>query len=367
MNYEEEIKDNDDYSMFKFEEEYVYSSDREPGTVIGQDPEPGKKVSKNKVILLKISTNGEAVTIPGGFIGEDYNTVCDSLRGLGLYPKATPQVDDNKEPGEVIKIDPSAGSSVPKGTDVIVYYAISSGDENFFDMPQLVGKDLEEVKSILTSNGLQLGSVDIVDDTAEKNEVLEQSVPANTPVRKGEIIDIVISSGRSILEKSIDLPKGIGALSIEVSVDGKVVITEMVDTSSASTYTIRVGGEEKNTPIKVYLNGALYYEATGDFTKDDVSLSNEKTYDICFYVDVVGMPQEEALTILNNAGYTEISLKYLVSDETPGKVLYQSPGFSTAPHLGTDAVVVLTIAKAETTEESTNPPVEDSTGENIEG
>ena len=141
----------------------------------------------------------------------------------------------------------------------------------------------------------------------------------------------------------------------------------MVDTSSASTYTIRVGGEEKNTPIKVYLNGALYYEATGDFTKDDVSLSNEKTYDICFYVDVVGMPQEEALTILNNAGYTEISLKYLVSDETPGKVLYQSPGFSTAPHLGTDAVVVLTIAKAETTEESTNPPVEDSTGENIEG
>lgn len=367
MNYEEEIKDNDDYSMFKFEEEYVYSSDREPGTVIGQDPEPGKKVSKNKVILLKISTNGEAVTIPGGFIGEDYNTVCDSLRGLGLYPKATPQVDDNKEPGEVIKIDPSAGSSVPKGTDVIVYYAISSGDENFFDMPQLVGKDLEEVKSILTSNGLQLGSVDIVDDTAEKNEVLEQSVPANTPVRKGEIIDVVISSGRSILEKSIDLPKGIGALSIEVSVDGKVVITEMVDTSSASTYTIRVGGEEKNTPIKVYLNGALYYEATGDFTKDDVSLSNEKTYDICFYVDVVGMQQEEALTILNNAGYTEISLKYLVSDETPGKVLYQSPGFSTAPHLGTDAVVVLTIAKAETTEESTNPPVEDSTGENIEG
>lgn len=367
MNYEDEIKDNEDYEMFRFETEYVYSSDSEPGTVTAQDPEPGKKVNKNKVILLTIATNGEAVTIPGGFIGEDYNTVCDTLRDLGLYPKATPQVDDDKEPGEVIKVDPASGSSVPKGTEIIVYYAISSDDENFFDMPQLVGKDLEEVKSILTSNGLELGKVDIIDDVAEKNEVLEQSIPANTPVRKGEIINIVISSGRAILEKTIDLPKGIGALSVEVIVGGETVITELVDTSTKSTYTFKVGGEEKNTPIKIYLNGALYYEATGDFTKDDVALSNEQKYDICFYVDVVGMPQGDALTILNNAGYKEINLKYTVSSEESGTVIAQSPGFSTAPHLGNDAVVVLTIAVAELPDDTTNPPVDDTTEEQVEG
>ena len=367
MNYEKEIKDNEDYSMFKFETEYVLSSDASPGTVISQDPEPGKKVNKNKVILLTIATNGEMVTIPGGFIGQDYNPVCQTLRDLDLIPKATPQVDDTKEPGEVIKVDPGAGSVVSKRSDVIVYYAISSDDDNFFDMPNLVGKDLEEVKDILSSYGLQLGAEETVDDPAPKNEVIGQSVPANTPVRKGEVIDIVISSGKMILEKTIDLPKGIGALSVEVIVDGKVAITEMVDTSSVSKYTFKVGGEDKNTSIQVYLNGALYYEATGDFTKSDVKLSNENIYDICFYVDVVGMSQSDALTILNNAGYKEINIKY--DDDTteaPGTVINQSPGFSTAPHLGTDAVVVLTIAASKTVDEPTDDTVGDADGD-IEG
>lgn len=355
MNYEQEIKDNAKYDNLNFEVEYVHSSDVESGYVISQDPEPGKKVKENKTILLTIATNGEEVTIPSGYAGEDYNEVCNSLRELGLTPKAVPQENDDKEAGSVLSTDPKAGSKVALGSEIIVYYAISSDDANFFDMPDLVGKDLEEVKTLLTAKGLQLGTVDIIDSVEDEDVVLEQSVPRDTPVRKGEVINLVVSSGRALLEKTIDLPKGVGALSIEVIVGGETAINEMVDTSSKSTYTFVVGGDEKDTPIKVKLNGELYYEAVGDFTKDNVTVTDEKIYDISFYVDVTGFTESEAVTILRNAGYNSITVKTEVSSETPGTVIAQSPKFSSAPHLDTSAVIVITVAVSETPEESTDP------------
>ena len=366
MNYEEEIKDNDEYSMFNFEVEYVYSSDSIPGIVISQDPEPGKQVKKNKTILLTIATNGEAVTIPGGFIGQDYNTVCNSLRDLGLMPIPTPQVDDSKEPYTVIGTDPAVGAQLPKGSDVVVYYAISSDDANFINMPALVGKDLEEVKTILTAQGLVLGSVEIIDSVEDENIVLEQSIPSNTPVRKGETVDLVISSGRAILEKTINLPSGVGALSVEVYVNGESVVTQMVDTSSSTTYTFKVGGEDKNTRIEVYLNGELYYEAIGDFTQDNVTVSNEKTYDVCFYVDVTGMTEADAITMLRNAGYTKINIETAIDPDRAGTVISQSPKFSSAPHLDTNAVIVITVAIANTTLDTTES-TEGNTEEPVEG
>ena len=366
MNYEEEIKGNDEYSMFNFEVEYVYSSDSIPGIVISQDPEPGKQVKKNKTILLTIATNGEAVTIPGGFIGQDYNTVCNSLRDLGLMPIPTPQVDDSKEPYTVIGTDPAVGAQLPKGSDVVVYYAISSDDANFINMPALVGKDLEEVKTILTAQGLVLGSVEIIDSVEDENIVLEQSIPSNTPVRKGETVDLVISSGRAILEKTINLPSGVGALSVEVYVNGESVVTQMVDTSSSTTYTFKVGGEDKNTRIEVYLNGELYYEAIGDFTQDNVTVSNEKTYDVCFYVDVTGMTEADAITVLRNAGYTKINIETAIDPDRAGTVISQSPKFSSAPHLDTNAVIVITVAVANTTLDTTES-TEGNTEEPVEG
>jgi hypothetical protein len=147
--------------------------------------------------------------------------------------------------------------------------------------------------------------------------------------------------------------------------DNTVVSTETVNTEFVTDYRISVPGNGKRSSVKVYLSDKLYYEADVDYTKNPAEIKDERYYSVSFYVNVVGMPQSEALTILNNAGYTEIILKYQVSNETPGTVLYQSPGFSTAPHLGTDAVVVLTIAK--TADETTEPPVDEPTGENLEG
>lgn len=367
MDYEQDINGNEEYSMFNFEVEYVYSSDSVPGTVISQDPEPGTTVKKNKTIFLGVATNGEAVTIPGGYIGQDYTTVCNSLRELGLMPIPTPTVDDTKDPFEVIRTDPAVGAQVAKGTDVIVYYAISSDDESFINMPNLVGKSLTEVESILTANGLVLGDVTEVDSVEDEDVVIEQSIPSNTPVRKGETVDVTVSLGRSILEKTINLPSGVGALSVEVKVNGVVEFSQMIDTSSNSSLTFAVGGDGANAGVEVYLNGELYYSAIGDFTRDNVTVSDERTYDVFFYVDVVGLPEADAIAILRNAGYTKINIETEIDPEHAGLITNQSPAFSTAPHLDTSAVIVITVATAGSTSDPSDVAGDTTTDESLEG
>ena len=117
---------------------------------------------------------------------------------------------------------------------------------------------------------------------------------------------------------------------------------------------------QRAVPILLYLNDALYYEATVDFTREPVNFKKEKTNDVAFYVDVIGMEELEAIAALNANGYKNITLKYEVSFEKAGTVIKQSPVYNSAPHLDKTTLIVLTVAKeasAVTTEPSTTPTI----------
>lgn len=350
MNYLEEIEGNEEYEdKFNFEISYEPFTDGKEGCVFKQDPEAGSEVVKGYTIRLYIAKSGEGQVIPE-FQGENYKKACNSLESMGFKVTAVPSTDSELEVGSVIKTDPAAGSSVLAGSNVTVYYSAAEDSGKLFKMPDLSGKTLAEAQQILQKYELTLSKTEVVDSTVEKDRVVMQSPAEGSPVQKGDGVILTVSSGKVKLQKTITLPSRIGYVDIEVSLDDNVVIKESVDTNNNNKYTFSVSGEGAVSTLKVYINDKLYYEAFANFTKEPASVSMEKTYDIAFYVNVVGLTQSEAVAALNKAGYYNISFVEIQSNEKPGTVVGQSPSYSSAPNLDKTATIVLSVAAAETTE-----------------
>ena len=359
LNYEELILGNEEYEKkYNFETYYASFSDGEEGCVYDQDPKAGDTIPKGSTIRLYIVKAGEGQVIPD-FTEKNYKEACDSLERLGFKVTTVPIESDDLEIGQVVRTEPAANSSVLAGSTVTVYYAADVNSNKLFKMPKLEGKSLDEAKELLKKNGLVLTKIETADSSIEKDYVINQSPADGSPVKEGDSVVITVSSGCLNAEKLLNLPRA-GKITVKVMLDGETIKSEVVDTNNVTSYLVTASGNQPESKIEVYLNDALYYEATVDFTREPVNFKKEKTNDVAFYVDVIGMEELEAIAALNANGYKNITLKYEVSFEKAGTVIKQSPVYNSAPHLDKTTLIVLTVAKeasAVTTEPSTTPTI----------
>ena len=363
MDYIEDIEFNNEYmDKYTFEIVYVSSSDYEEGVVTDQDPKAGDTIAKNGVIKLYVAKSGEGKIIPD-LVNKNYKQARDTLESMGFIVKLQATENDIIEVGNVISTNPSANTSVIEGSTITVYYAVDTSDESQFKMPDLEGKSLDDAKNILEKNGLVVSKIETVDSSISENFVVSQSPADGSPVRKGDEVIITVSSGYTSTEINIQLPKA-GVINVTATVDGSETFNENIDTDAHSSYAITVKGKANDAKINIYLDNCLYYEAVGDFTKENVRISNSKTHKVAFYKDVVGLSEMEAINILNTAGYRTIQINRELSSEPAGTVIAQSPTYSSAPHVDTATTIVLTVSKGETD----TPVVDDGNGSNdLEG
>lgn len=349
MNYAEEIENNEEYDeKFNFEIYYESFSDGKEGCVFRQDPEAGTEVSEGYTIRLYIAKSGEGKVLTD-YSGKNYKSVENELESLGFVVKLEPVTDSELEVGTVVKTSPSSGSSVLAGSTVTVYYSASGEAGKLFKMPDVSGKTLTEAKKILEKNGLVLSRTETVDTNIEKDRVVMQSPSEGSPVSKGDSVILTVSSGKVVLKKTVTLPKNVGNIDVKVYLDGVEAVRDTVNTNITDRYSFELNSEKADSSIKVYVNDVLYYESNADFTRDPVALSNERTYSISFYADVVGLTREQAISTLNKAGYTNISVVEVVSTANPGVVIGQSPSSSSSPNLDKTATIILSVSVAETT------------------
>ncbi len=360
MNYEEEILNNEEYKdKYNFEVSYESFTDGKDGCVFKQDPEAGQTDSKGVTVRLYIAKSGQGEVIPD-FYGQNYQSACNTLESMGFVVKVIPDTTSQEAVGSVVRTDPASGSSVFPGSNVNVYYAAASEEGKLFKMPNLAGMSIEDAKSELQKQGLVLSNTETVDTSADKDTVVAQSPKDGSPVQKGDSVILTVSSGKTTLQKSITLPSNAGTLTVKVTVNDEVLNNESVDTNTQSSYTMEIVGDEKSK-VKVYLNDSIYYEADADFSRDPVKVSDEKYHQMFFYPDVLGKDINEAKSILNQAGYKNITVSEQESSEKEGTVLNQSPSQSSAPHLDNTANIVLTIAKPKANTDVGNHVTETST------
>ena len=354
MNYEEEIKTNEEFNeRFKFEVKEVSSSDGKEGCVYKQEPEAGTKVPKGRVIKLYVAKSADGNIVPD-VKGWNYQEAVNRLEDMGLKVTLEPVKDDEVKIGEVIRTIPDAGTTILAGTDVTIYYSANEDGEKLFKMPDVSGKTLAEAEKLLEKSGLVVSKTEVVDSTIEKDRVVMQSPAEGSPVKEGDKVILTISSGKVTLKKSIDMPEKSGTVNVKVYVDNALIANDSVDTNATSKYSIETTGDSPATSIKVHINEKLYYECTVNFTKEPVVAANEKYYSISFYMNVVGMTSEEAHTKLYEAGYKNIEVFEIPSDEKAGTVIAQSPQASSTSNVDKTAKITLYVAQQSESENSNN-------------
>ena len=362
MNYELQIKDNEEYNKkYNFEVYYASFSDAQEGCVYDQDPKAGTSLPEGSTVILYVAKAGVGQVIPD-FTGKNFREASNALENLGFKVVTVPTEDSSLTVGQVIRTEPSANSTVSVGSTVTVYYAADMDSGKLFKMPKLEGKSLEDAKKIIEDKGLVLYKVETSDSSVEKDYVLSQSPTDGSPVREGDTVVITVSSGCVNAQKSVTLPK-VGSVTVKVYLDGEMMKSETVNTSLNPTYQISVSGSKADSELVVYLNDAIYYEAKVNFTREPAKFSKEKTHDVAFYADVTGLSETEAVSTLNSLGYKDITVKYAESFEREGTVINQSPAYSTAPNLDKTASIVLTVAKNDTTETPSQTVPEESDGD----
>ncbi len=366
MNYELEIKDNEEYKeKYNFEVYYASFSDATEGSVYDQDPKAGTEVPEGSTIILYVAKAGEGQVIPD-FAGKNYREASDALERMGFNVAVVPTEDETVAVGQVIRTDPAANTTVAVGSTITIYYAADTAAGELFKMPKLEGKSLEDAKEILEENGLVLYKVESADSNVEKDYVLSQSPADGSPVRKGDTVVLTVSSGLVNASKTLNLPKA-GSVSVRVYLNNELIKTESINSAINNSYVLSVSGSERDSQVVVYLNDAVFYEATIDFTREPAKFSKEKTYEVAFYADVVGLTETEAVTTLNGLGYKNVTVKYEESFEKEGTVINQSPAYSTAPNLDKTTTIVLTVSRKEVTETTqTTLPEESSTDAQVQ-
>ncbi|QCW52554.1 PASTA domain-containing protein [Nocardioides dongxiaopingii] len=89
------------------------------GTIISQDPAPGSTRFRDEVVSLVVSKGPEMVEVPRvNLFGVE--AAEQALRDAGLVPQRSEE-DDYYGLGFVVRTDPEAGTSVPKGSTVTIY------------------------------------------------------------------------------------------------------------------------------------------------------------------------------------------------------------------------------------------------------
>ena len=129
-------------------------------------------------------------------VGGTIDEAMDAARDFGWIPNVAEIRQDGTVAGQVLSIDPEAGTELEEGEMLRV--VISKG-ENLVTVPDLVGESLADAGDRLEAVGLSVGSVTRMEsESVEAGNVLEVLLdPGQTQVEPESSVDLLVSEGPS--------------------------------------------------------------------------------------------------------------------------------------------------------------------------
>lgn len=171
--------------------------------VLSQSPKAGEKIKKTRLMVLDISLGQELEKIPD-VIGLQEREARVELANSGF--KASEQIikQHNTEitEGYIIDQHPKPNQKATLGTEVQLI--ISLGPEpSYISMPNLIGKNLQEVRNIFEEYNLVIG--DVSPDVSYEyfsGQVIHQEISVGEKVLQKTAIDLILSLGPGPTPKS---------------------------------------------------------------------------------------------------------------------------------------------------------------------
>jgi eukaryotic-like serine/threonine-protein kinase len=165
---------------------YDFANNVPANHVISQDPPADEFVDKDATVTFTLSRGAHPTKVPY-VIGEKRQQARADLENAHLKPIFRP-VESDQPQGSVVDTDPSAGESVPRGTEVTV--SISQGPQK---VPNVVGMTQDQAEQTLKDAGFQPSVSPDNSSTEPKGTVTGQTPAANTPLQQGSTVFITVS------------------------------------------------------------------------------------------------------------------------------------------------------------------------------
>ncbi|MDY4919804.1 MAG: Stk1 family PASTA domain-containing Ser/Thr kinase [Phascolarctobacterium sp.] len=175
----------------ELEEKFGDPAKFKPGTVMEQSPKAGEKRKQRSLIILTICKGAELKAVPE-VAGMSESKAETMLLDAGFtVGKITKKHVEGQRIGIVLSQSPKGLDKAPKGSAIDL--VINEGD---IEVPNLVGKKIQDAKALLAKAGLTLGEVKEVNDhSAVKNVVLASNPNAGTKIGKGDAVSISVAAG----------------------------------------------------------------------------------------------------------------------------------------------------------------------------
>ncbi|MBR6940746.1 MAG: Stk1 family PASTA domain-containing Ser/Thr kinase [Clostridia bacterium] len=333
MNYEQEIKDK--FPALSIEVILEANDLYEDGIVFNQDPAAGRNfVSANKDVKIYVVDNDKPITVPD-VTGMNWEKAKIKLEDLGFTTNLLPIPSAVVDYGNVIKTAPAADTEASLDQIITIYYA---SDDELIEVPNIIGDQVTFATEKLES--MQLAIVtdyEQVNSDKPKGTIISQNPEEGDKVMPGTRVQIVVSNGvpsQMTATVTIRLPNEGNAQSFNVYVNNESKITNSI-LMDGTDYSFTIEGSDSNVPVKVLINGSLYYSCNVDFTKNPAVISNS-VYALTgnsspvasqTLPSVIGLSEEAARMQLASAGFKNVKVTYAetLDVDKNGKVTAQNP------------------------------------------
>ncbi len=178
-----------DVADYEYGDNTVYSKDQ----IMAQDLEVNESVEKGSTISVTVCLGNEYVTVPDlrGMTLEEAEDALEALDADISIGTVSSDYSSSYDKDEICAQSSTGQVLVGSSIDVTV----SLGSE-YATVPNLSGMTESEAQSALEAVDLELGDVTYnYSSTVDSGLVMEQSSSANTQLRVGSTVDIVISRG----------------------------------------------------------------------------------------------------------------------------------------------------------------------------
>ncbi|MBQ3817321.1 MAG: Stk1 family PASTA domain-containing Ser/Thr kinase, partial [Clostridia bacterium] len=294
----EDVKSDEKYKDFKFNEEWEYNADYDFGYIFDQSETAGEKLKSGAEITLYVSMGQSTKQVPDVY-GKTESAAVSELKSNGFKTVITEAKSEDVEKGLVIKTEPARTTVVAEGTEITVYVSTGKAVKNV-DVPHVVGLKQEDAKKSIESKGLvvEVKEKDISQGETEypKGYVMSQD-PAfgSSQVPEGTTVVIFVSTGKIqkteyTFDVTVPLPSDYAYDTGMVSLweNGRMLVeSEKISINEAGEYTfegIKTTDTSKTLVVELTNDGDKYGKyimikvdcKTGKWSKVSMTSNYEK-------------------------------------------------------------------------------------------
>jgi len=241
-------------------------------------------------------------------VGETVEDAQRILVARGFEVKITTETNDDQDAGVVFDQNPRFGEKVDEGSTVTLQ--VSAGAETI-PVPDVIGSQLEQARSLLTAQGFTVLVEEVVDEEVPIGEVVDQEPGANDEAPRGAEVKLFVSKGPAPRE----VPDVVGR-----------TIAEASNLLGQAGFAVNQTTEPSNTVDE------------GDVIRTDPPAGTTQPKGAAITVvvssgpaesavpSVIGLTEANAINTLDNAGFNPTVVEQDTEDEAQnGRVIDQDP------------------------------------------